>query len=67
MRVPQAHEVSGATAVPCVVPPGAASRLLLATSVTAHLTHLVRPTIGTKMFSSHSNTVEEATHEEGSG
>lgn len=37
-------------------------RLLLATSVTAHLTHLARPAIGTKMFSSHGNNVVQASH-----
>lgn len=42
-------------------------RLLLATSVTAHLTHLARPAIGTKMFSSHGNNVVQASHEWGGG
>lgn len=37
--------------------------LLLATSVTAHLTHLARHAIGTKMFSSHGNNVVQETHE----
>lgn len=42
-------------------------RLLLATSVTAHLTHLARPAIGTKMFSSHGNNVVQASHKMGGG
>lgn len=67
MRAPLADEVSGATvrcrgevvvwllrSVPC---------LLLATSVTAHLTHLARHAIGTKMFSSHGNDVVQEAHE----
>jgi len=38
--------------------------LLLATSVTVHLTHLVCHAIGTKMFLSHGNKVEVSTSEE---
>lgn len=66
MCVPQAaaDEVSGATEE---VPPPPPPRLLLATSVTAHLTHLARPAIGTKMFSSHGNNVVQASHEWGRG